>query len=194
MANHVRMWITVSGSKDAKAAFGQIAQELEQTRRQFEFGDTQVIAKVLFGGKELLIDDDLLGGGASWVFVDEADKNQISLTAGWRPAFGVGEEILRRVSQHDKKAQVHLTFVDEAPNFAGGSVYALVDGEIWRTDDWQEFEASEVLFDSEYEELDPDEAEHYLSWDDVHENMEGCLQVALQYLRDRKQQDFSKEY
>ena len=194
MDDFVRMWFTLSGNQAAKSEFAEIARELEDHRRNFEHGDTQVVAKVLFGGKELLFGDPVLGGNANWVFVDEADSTQISLTSGWRPAFGVGEEILKRIIVQDRNAMLHLNFADGAPNFSGGSVYALVNDKIFRTDAWEEYDPSEVLFESEYEKLTPEEAEGYITWDDVHEEMETCQMAAIELLRKRTKHDFSEGF
>ena len=105
MANHESMWITVFGKPAAREAFAEIADSLEKTRREHEFGDTRVIGKVLFGVEEMTRSDDRLGGGASWVYVEEADSVQISLAYGWRLTFGISEEIFRSVIQHDDDAR-----------------------------------------------------------------------------------------
>jgi hypothetical protein len=194
MANLVSMWIKMSGNSAAKAAFSEVAHNLEKMREQYEYGDAWVVGKVLFGVEEMLRDDDRLGGGASWVFVEEADSLQIHLTCGWRPAFGVGEEIFRMIVQHDSNARLYATFQDEMPNFCGGAAYGLVDGEVFRTDQFEVLEDVDVLFESQYQALDPDEADKYITWDDVSEKTDLCMEEAIELLDARVKKDFSQLY
>lgn len=184
----------MSGNSEAEEAFSEVAHKLEKTRKEYEYGDTWVVGKVLFGVEEMPRDDDRLGGGASWVFVEEADSLQIHLTCGWRPAFGIGEEIFRIIVNHDSNARLYATFADEMPNFCGGAAYGLLDGEVFRTDQFEVLEDVDVLFDEEYQSLDPEKKDMYITWEDVSEKTDLCMEEAIELLDARVKQDFSELY
>ena len=198
MANHVSAWIEMDGNEAAQKIFAQLMQQIEAKRREYDYGDVRPISSVLFGETEAMKHDDKRLGGAKWVFVDDADDQQLSICSGWDPAFGVGTEIFKRLLEVDPKVSVWMTFEDENPNFVGASVWALVDGNVVRADSWDDTSEFEITDFGEPENMDEDEDEdeerEYKTWDDINEMRHICLTAARENLLNGDYCDFMMEY
>lgn len=178
MANHVSAWIYMESNEAATRLFDQILKEIEQRRSQYDYGDVRPICSVLFGENGPMRHDDERLGGAKWVFAEEASDGQLSICSGWDPAFGVGNEIFRRLREIDPEVSVWMTFQDEMPNCVGAAVWGVESGSIKRADQWCELEDVEVVSFDEAEDLDEEELAEITTWDDVHELMLECLEAA----------------
>lgn len=194
MANHVNAWIEMDGNEAATKKFEQLMQQIDAKRRLYDYGDDRPITSILFGEDEELQHDDKRLGGAKWVFVEEADRRQLTIRSGWDPAFGVGAEIFNRLMEVDPKVSVWMTFEDENPNFVGASVWASVKGKVVRNDSWEDTSDYEFVDLMELDDMDKDEAQEYKTWDDKGEMIIECLKVAREGLLNRAYQDFMVGY
>jgi|GEM_PF-3417647 len=194
IANHVNAWIEMDGNEAAQKIFAQLMQQIEAKRRQYDYGDVRPISSVLFGEAEAIHHDDKRLGGAKWVFVEDADDQQLSICSGWDPAFGVGAEIFKRLLAVDPKVSVWMTFEDENPNFVGASVWTLVDGNVVRNDSWEDTCDEEFVDQMELDDMDEDEAQECKTWDDKGEMISECLKAAREGLLTGEYQDFMIEY
>lgn len=194
MANHVKAWVKMEGNAGASERFKQLLSEIEQKRLQYDYGDVRPICSILFGESGAMPHDDEMLGGAKWVFVEEAVDGQLSICSGWDPAFGVGREIFRRLREVDPEVSVWMTFEDESPNFVGAAVWGFSDGTIVRADSWEDTEDIECIDFSDYVEMDEDEAQGYMTMDDVYDMQCDCLTVARMWLQEKQYRDFMVEY
>jgi hypothetical protein len=194
MANHVNAVIHMQGNDTATRRFKQLLAEIERKRSQYDYGDVRPICSVLFGESGPMRHDDERLGGAKWVFAEEAADGQLSVCSGWDPAFGVGKEIFRRLRELDPEVSVWMTFQDEMPNFVGASVWGFADHNIVRADWWEVTDEIEVIDFSEYEQMDEDEAQGYITMEDVDDMQSDSLTVARMCLQKKEYRDFIMEY
>jgi hypothetical protein len=187
MANHVSVWIEVMGTTVAQDEFEKIVSIFDTEVSNVEYGDTQLLSKLMFDGSPLVVNDPRLGG-AKWAFIEEADGSRIQLTCGWDPAFGIAEVIFKLVSKCDPDALIEFLYEDEAPNFVGASIIGNVEGSMKRSDAWLDTSEWEVTQEHDDNEDDNPDAK---TWDDVYEAQRKCARTALANFKKGKFQRFS---
>jgi hypothetical protein len=175
MANHVNIWVEVSGNAAAEKEFEAIVGEFEEKATLAKYGDTQLLSRLLFDGTPLSVHDPRLGG-AKWAFVEEANGDRIQIVSGWMPAFGVAEAICARVTKFDPQALIMLIYEDEAPNFLGASIIGRVDGKVVRSDAWVDTAGWEISNGADEEEGHNPDAK---TWEDVHIEQLECQKKAI---------------
>lgn len=187
MANHVTAWIEVIGSAAAEAELNKVIAYFNSELKNAEYGDTQLLSKLLFEGSPLIVNDPRLGG-AKWAFIEEADSGRIQLICGWDPAFGIAEAVFKLISKQDPDVLIEFLYEDEAPNFVGASIIGNVEGSMKRSDAWIDTSEWEVIPEYDYDEDDNPDAK---TWEDVYVAQRKCAKTALANFKKGKFRRFS---
>jgi hypothetical protein len=178
MANLVSNFVQMEGSEEASRLFLKILADIDNAQGNLSDGGSCPICSVLFGVTEPMRHNDSRLGGAKWVDFEEIFDGQLSFNSGWNPAFGVAEEIYRRLQKVDQQVLVWMTFQDEVPNFIGAAAWGSEDGSIKRADHWCELDDVEIADADEVEDFSEEELAEITTWEDVDELLSECLEAA----------------